>query len=488
VSAPGREELGRLAALLRERVGLHLRPDGHAALRIAWRARYEDPSPPPVPPEEYLSLLRSPEGEEEVRRLLPLVTVGKTDFYRDEGQFAALRRLLPGLLAASRAEGRPLAVWSAGCATGEEPYTIAMEAAEAGAAAGELELLATDVNPEAVARAMAGRYPARRLDPVPPELRDRYFEPDGDHWVVGTRLRGLLSGARVHNLVGGPPPRPLVGAWDVVFCRNVIIYFDTPTAQRVLAGFLAGLGPGGWLFLGYSESLFRMFDGFDLEEVAGTFLYRRPAATPAIPEPPGPGPARWAPHGVRHAPPARGTEEALSSQELLDATVQLCGAGRFQEARRGLERHLGDGEGGLALRLTLANLLGILQEHDAAAARYREALHQEPLSAEAHLFCGIHLLGLQMAEAAAEELTRALFLDPDCAAGHYFLGRCREAQGDQPRARLAYRNAVEAVARQPSGRSHPFVGFYPDLPEDGLPFARAAEYALAALAEPPARA
>jgi chemotaxis protein methyltransferase CheR len=240
-----------------------------------------------------------------------------------------------------------------------------------------------------------------------------------------------------------------------------------------------------------------MFEGFELTEVAGAFLYRKPAAPPraeapaASPTPAPPPATRYAPGPVRHVPARdapRGARVAFSTQELLDAIVQLCGAGRFAEARERLERRLaGGGEGGdgLAVRLTLANLLGILREPEEAEACYRAALAQEPLSAEAHLFYGLHLLGQKQLEEAARELARALFLDPDAAMAHYFLGRCREGQGDLERARRCYRNAIDAHARQPAGRSHPFVGFYPDLPEDGAPFARAAEYALEALGSEP---
>jgi chemotaxis protein methyltransferase CheR len=133
------------------------------------------------------------------------------------------------------------------------------------------------------------------------------------------------------------------------------------------------------------------------------------------------------------------------------------------------------------VRLTLANLYGVLRQPDRATACYQAALAFEPLSAEAHLFFGIHLLSVADVEGASLELSRALFLDPDLALGHYWLGRCREAQRDPQRARLAYRNAIEAHKRLPQGKRQAFLGYYPDIPEDGAAFARAAEYALAAL-------
>ncbi len=509
--------LVELAALLKARVGLHIRPDSFSALRLAVAARLEEPSPVAPDAAAYLGLLSSERGDDEFRRLLPLVTVGKTNFFRDDRQFRALAALLPGLVGRARTGGDPVRIWSAGCATGEEPYSIAMSFAEAGAAPEEVELLATDVNPEAVAAAARGLYEARRSREIPAPLLARHFDQEGDAWRVRTSLRRYLRAIRPHNLVSGAFPDPEYGGWDVIFCRNVIIYFDTPTTQRVLEQFHRALTPGGYLFLGYSESLFRLFDGFELTEVAGSFLYRKPedggraAAVPArrsqpIPSSPPPvrhvtfppqatptrrmpalpalpgladarGPASFPPPG----PPPSAPSSPLAPQEFLDGAVALFAEGRFGAARELLERHLEQSGEDLSVRLTLANLYGVLRQFDRAGESYQAALALEPLSAEAHLFYGIHLLATADAEGAALELSRALFLDPDLSLGHYYLGRCREAQRDPHRARLAYRNAIEAFRRLPVGRRQAFLGYYPDIPEDGATFARAAEYALAAL-------
>jgi chemotaxis protein methyltransferase CheR len=497
------ELLAALSALLKERVGLHIRPDSYSALALAVRARLDGLAPGLPDAAAYLALLGSDQGDEELRRLLPLVTVGKTSFFRDERQFHALRALLPGLRERVHRTASPLRVWSAGCATGEEPYSIAMSCAEAGFEPGEVELLATDVNPEAVAAAARGLYEARRVREVPVPFLARHFDREGDAWRVRASLRRYLAAIRPHNLVSTTFPAPRYGTWDVVFCRNVIIYFDTPTTQRVLEQFLQALAPGGYLFLGYSESLFRLFDGFELTEVAGAFLYRKPEAGAAAAPPPMP--VRRAgrslpssPPPVHHlvlpprspaaapgAPPpgraAPAPSPPLAPQEFLDGAVALFAEGRFGAARVLLERHLEEGGEDLSVRLTLANLYGVLRQPDKAAESYQAALALEPLSAEAHLFYGLHLLQAGQAEGAALELSRALFLDPDLALAHYWLGRCREAQRDPQRARLAYKNALEAHKRRPEGKRQAFLGYYPDVPEDGAAFARAAEYALAAL-------
>jgi len=497
----GAEAIGELAALLKERVGLHVRADGHAALKIAMTARLDDLADVPDG-DRYVVRLRGPDGDDELRRLLPLVTVGKTSFFRDERQFSALRGLMPALLARPRGGGRRLSIWSAGCATGEEPYSIAMTVAEAGGEPEHVEILATDVNPEAVAHAARGTYDARRLREVPEPFRARWFD-DGERPHVRPALRRYITAIRQHNLVSAVFPRPSDGGgWDVVFCRNVIIYFDTATTQQVLTLFHGNLTPGGYLFLGYSESLFRLFEGFELTEVQGAFVYRRPEVRmtpipvfrPIRPQMPLPA----SPPRVKHVdlrppsasgaprpaspPPARIAEDGpLAPQQFLDGAIALFAEGRFGAARELLERWIEKGGEDLAVRLTLANLYGVLRQPDEARSSYAAALALEPLSAEAHLFYGIHLLAAGEHEPAALELSRALFLDPDMVLAHYYLGRCREGQRDLPRARLAYRNALEAYRRRPDGKRQVFLGYYPDVPEDGGAFARAAEYALAAL-------
>jgi chemotaxis protein methyltransferase CheR len=132
-----------------------------------------------------------------------------------------------------------------------------------------------------VAAAARGTFGEARLRDVPAEVAARWFERDGASYRARAALRALVRDARVHNLASEPCPLPACGAWDVVFCRNVLIYFDAAAAKAVLARFLAALAPGGWLFLGAAESLFRRFDGFELAEVAGAFLYRRPGGAPA---------------------------------------------------------------------------------------------------------------------------------------------------------------------------------------------------------------
>ncbi len=274
--------LQQLAALLLERAGLKITPDGFHSLRLALSTRM--PAVGLSDPEIYVQRLREAGGEQELRALLPLVTVGHTEFFRDPKQFRALERfILPQLLAKARRELRRVYIWSAGCATGEEPYSVAMVMAELGALAMEVDVWATDLNLAAVEAARQGRFSVRRANNISSERLERFFKPVEDGLEVQPAIReyvrfeGLnLAAPSFHEVV-------TPGSLDLILCRNVIIYFDLPTIRGLMDRFLQALRPGGLLFLGYSESLFKVYDRFEMIEVDGAFVYRRPLDLTARP-------------------------------------------------------------------------------------------------------------------------------------------------------------------------------------------------------------
>jgi chemotaxis protein methyltransferase CheR len=203
---------------------------------------------------DYQALLdRSPT---EYERLRDALTINVTRFYRNAETWNLLRRdLIPRLCAPVSGEIR---VWSAGCASGEEAYTIAILAAEhleRTGRAGELDRLvvdATDVDRLSLERAMAARYRPENLTEMPPELVSRYLEPAGPELQVVARVRGRVFVRRV-DLSSAPPPRR---DYHMVVCRNVLIYFDRPMQERLFQIFTDSLAPGGYLVLGKVETLF----------------------------------------------------------------------------------------------------------------------------------------------------------------------------------------------------------------------------------------
>ncbi len=229
--------------------------------------------------EEYCDYVFGPGGlEEELVHLLDVVTTNKTDFFRDESQFRFLLGIaLPELARLGRGSPRPLEVWSAGCSSGEEPWTIAMTCEEhrRAVAAFDYRIVATDLSTRVLGAAARGVYREDRTGAVPPELRRRYLMRSRDRSQglvrVVPELRERVSFRRV-NL--RRPPYPVRGELDVIFCRNVLIYFDREFQGQLLWAFTERLAPGGYLFLGHTESIQGM--GLPLESLGGS-VHRRGA-------------------------------------------------------------------------------------------------------------------------------------------------------------------------------------------------------------------
>lgn len=199
------------------------------------------------------------------------LTTNKTEFFREPHHFDFLRtRWAPAPVPPGAR--RRLRLWSAGCASGEEAYSLAIVLAEAGLVppAWDTRILASDIDTEALDTAAAGLYPAERLVPLGPERRARHFtrRADADAWAIHPVLRALVTFRRI-NLVD--EVWPIRTRFDVIFCRNVLIYFDRPTQQRVLRRLVGLLVPGGLLALGHAESAFGLVDGLTL---VGPTLYR----------------------------------------------------------------------------------------------------------------------------------------------------------------------------------------------------------------------
>ena len=213
---------------------------------------------------EYCDMLFNRGGmETELVHMLDLVTTNKTDFFREEHHFeflanSALERMV-------REAGPKVSIWSAGCSTGEEPYTLAMvlsEFARSRPGMGfDYAITATDISTRVLEAASRGIYQEDRIAPVPAELKRRYFLRSRDSSKalvrVAPELRARVAFSRV-NLMD--ETYPVEGPFDAIFCRNVIIYFDKPTQERLFAKFCEYLKPGGFIFIGHSETL----SGIDL--------------------------------------------------------------------------------------------------------------------------------------------------------------------------------------------------------------------------------
>lgn len=222
----------------------------------------------------YVALLQSAEGAEERRRMVSALTTNVTQFFRESHHYDLLRsEVLPPLLVAAR-RGARVRIWSAGSSDGQEAYSAAMVIADLAPDFGNLDLriLATDIDPLMIRRGVEGHYPVADANPVPPPLRARFFTPVSD---TGFRIVDPLRRLVTFRELNLHATWPMKGKFDVIFCRNVAIYFDPPSQIKLWQRFRSMLQPDGWLFVGHSERVpLQRVHGF---ESVGVTAYRASA-------------------------------------------------------------------------------------------------------------------------------------------------------------------------------------------------------------------
>lgn len=267
---PSEADVARIAAILHQAAGIVIAPGKRSMVqsRLAKRLRALGLTDF----ESYLALVTSDQGAEERRKMVSALTTNVTHFFREAHHFETLRKeVLPPLLQRARARQR-VRLWSAGCSSGQEAYSIAMTIADlAGQDLDRLDLkiLATDIDGEMVARGTAALYDAASIEGIPEAMRQRFLTPEGGGYRVTPPLRAMVS-FRELNL---HDRWPMKGRFDVIFCRNVVIYFDAPTQEKLWERFESALTPGGWLFVGHSERVPLRANG--ALRTAGITTYRR---------------------------------------------------------------------------------------------------------------------------------------------------------------------------------------------------------------------
>lgn len=412
--------LPRLRALLAARLGLQFddRQDDRLATaltRVAGAAG----------PERFLDHMELAPTRAGLDALAAELTVGETFFFRHPEQFDALRvDLLPSLTRGPTATGR-LRVLSAGCASGEEAYTLAVTLQRAGLQAQGIawDVLAVDVNPAALARAAAARYGEWSLRATPPEQRDLWFQQTGPaEW---TPIPAIRERVRFERRQLGAPDAVFWApdSFDVIFCRNVLMYLEPAALQQAIRHLTGALAPGGVLFLGHAETLRGSAQaraaGLALRQAHGCFFYRReaedtPLAWPFPWAPPPPAAAATLPPPAPLPPvvdAARPGSEA--EQALLDEALLLIEAGQLDDGLRACARLAGP-RTPATLQAEVLFLQGLAMEErgqlPAAEWHHQRAAAKDAAFALPHLRLG--LLARRRGEivAARRELQRALTL------------------------------------------------------------------------------
>ena len=437
--------LAPLARLIQRESGIALGPDRLPALAAATRRVV-----PGSDPDQVLSAAGDPRGGAALlERLVDEMTVKETFFYRhiDDLRDIDWHALRDAALLAGRSEVR---VWSAACATGDEVYTLAILSCEAFATSRPpVSILGTDISSSALARARRGLYGARAVARVPTALRARHMVDQGAVHAVEDHLRALVRFER-HNLVRGPTPPAKESAFDLVLCRNVLIYLDPPDVRRAVRGLEHALAPGGRLVLGSADRLCGLPDLADA-----------------------------------HAPSANGASPAGSAvrrRERLERRSRA--AWEKQDQRPSLETYPPDSPTSAALAAA-PSALDALRSADAgrleeAAQAARALLEMDGLDAAAHYVNGVIELDRGDAAAALVALRRALFLRPDFAMAAFALGRAHDMVGRPEVAMRAYLHGLRTLEQLPI--------VHPELLGDAAPgdLASACRARLEALGAPPA--
>lgn len=268
------EQFQSLSQLIYQKLGLHF--DDKKIYFLKTRVAKRMAALGIDDPREYLFLVSyaDPQGVE-MQALANLVTTNETYMFREYDQLQAFaNHCLPEVLSAKQARGeKSLRIWSAGCSSGEEPYTLAMILQEVfpQAQSWDCEIVATDIDENILRKATEARYGYRSVADVPDEYRKKYLMADGDEYVVRRRTAALVRTVHL-NLHDRMAMRAMRG-FDFIFCRNVLIYFDDLSRKQVVDHFYNAMNPGGYIFLGHSESVGRVTTTFKLKRFENHLVY-----------------------------------------------------------------------------------------------------------------------------------------------------------------------------------------------------------------------
>ncbi|MCZ7646023.1 MAG: methyltransferase domain-containing protein [Planctomycetota bacterium] len=476
------EHVERLRALVAARLGLHFEDDKLESLRDALRARLEESGVSDA--ETYLARLALPgSARAELQRLAARLTVGETYFFRHPDHFRAFEEaVLPGLLA-SRAGARRLRLLSAGCASGEEPYSlaIALDRLLPDRTSWQVEVVAIDVNPDALEAARKGEYSEWSLRETDAETRARYFRRSGRAYELDPALRETVT-FEERNLKDADAAFWRPGAFDVIFCRNVTMYLEPAVTRAAIARFGRALGPGGHLFLGYAETLRGISSEFHLCHTHETFYYRMRALDEPRPEPriepePHAEPAPWLPEPdaswveaiqrssdriatLVTAPPDSGARAgpAPAGRWNLHEPLDLLRQERFGaalESVRALPDAARDDPDALLLQGVLLVNTGQVKEAERVSAR---VLAADELNAGAHYVMALCRERAGDLAGAADHDRTAAYLDAGFAMPHFHLGLLAQRRGDAAGARRALETALTLFSREDAARILLFGG------------------------------
>lgn len=394
---------------------------------------------------QYLWRLRT-DGGGELERLVNAVTVGYTWFFRDPGQLAIVESALGEL-----GRERPARIWVPACSTGEDAYSVALVATRLGR---EVEILATDLNTDSLERARRGVYREFSLRELDPRSTSHFARQRDGSSQLSASVRSRVTFVR-HNLMDRPPTPAGAAHWDIILCRNVLIYFTREAALGVMDALAGALAPGGYLVLGASEVVFDAPPGLEARYVASRLAFHRPLQGDLAPAESMPPSVDWL------LPAATGTTKRgvlsvfpFAERSPPSVIPRPASPLAFDGDAGAAEDDLGAGH-------------ALLDQGDASGARdvYLAAVQRDGTRADAHMYAGVARYLCGEVDPAMHDLRAALFLDGDLWPAAFYLALCHENSGHPEEALLAYRHVVRLEERGAKKLGSVFDAWRADLSE-----------------------
>ncbi len=458
------EEYGRIRDYLTVKTGLVLKEDKREELVALVGERMARRNPPPDFP-KYFSLLQA-EGEagSELRHLVNRLTVGETHFFRNRPQFDALRtRILPDLIGRAREKGRRLRIWSAGCSTGEEPYSIAMLLLELlpDIADWAVTILATDINVKSLDTAREGHYRNWSFREVEDYYRRRFFVEEDKGWRLAPELCRMVT-FRYLNLAEDIYPAVVnrTDELDLVICRNVMIYFNVDLSRETTRRFYGCLKDGGYLLVGHTEHSEMVYSRFRRHMLGSAIVYRKETAGgywenglkllfrgSGKPEP------GTVVHDQTRKRRKTGIQRPSDTEETVrfEEAVEHYREMRLDEAMASFEAILEMNPANERARYMLALIAANCGKIDKAEGEVRNILEKNPLHLEAtyltSLICRVK--GDRDGELSA--LKRTVYVNRAFVLGHFQMGVFYLREGKEHLAGRSFVNVVEILKGRDQG-------------------------------------
>jgi chemotaxis protein methyltransferase CheR len=419
------DEVERFRALVARRLGLHFE-EGRVALVAEVLARRAEAGHETR--QRYLDRLEADASSAEARALAEELTVGETYFFRNAEQFHALaRQAIPERLAA-RATTRKIRLLSAGCASGEEAYSLAILMKElAVPSSWDVSIVGVDINASALERAAAARYSTWSLRETAADRRSRWFRAHAREYLLDPAIQQAVR-FEERNLAEDAPGLWLPETYDVIFCRNILMYLTPDCARELVARVTRALAPGGYLFLGHAETLRGLSHDFHLRHTHGSFYYqRKDSADLGASEPTSDA------QPVLHSTRAAVVDDASDStwvETIQRSTTRIEELTEVRDARRNAPE-----PSPAALGPDVSRALELLRKERYAAAldALGDSGEAAPHDADVRLLQAVLLAHAGRLEDAEQVCTELRGTDDLNAGAHYVLALCREGAGD-PRA------------------------------------------------------